>query len=169
MSSPFQKNSGFAKSSRSCWVFVYPRHFALLVKHFWRGVLSCIIFSYILYIYICEPQSSEPFESTTAWRGGHLIRWFFLRKLRMRVISCQGGNRVPSSLEWCLGFWCPFVLKLTSQVSMISPSSKSCINPLIWQSICIGASKTIKSPWDGKCFVNLHVIGIGLSRYIRNG
>lgn len=104
-----------------------------------RCALMHNILIYILYIYIymLANQSSEPFESTTVWRGGHLIRCFFLRKLRMRVISCQGGNRVPSSLEWCLGFWCPFVLKLTSQVSMISPSSKSCINPLIWQSICI--------------------------------
>lgn len=106
-----------------------------------RCALMHNILIYILYIYIYL-YAGEPIF-WTVWinngmKGGtsHQM-FFFLRKLRMRVISCQGGNRVPSSLEWCLGFWCPFVLKLTSQVSMISPSSKSCINPLIWQSICI--------------------------------
>lgn len=105
-----------------------------------RCALMHNILIYILYIYIfiCWRTNLLNRLNQQRYEGGDISSdVFFLRKLRMRVISCQGGNRVPSSLEWCLGFWCPFVLKLTSQVSMISPSSKSCINPLIWQSICI--------------------------------
>ena len=95
-----------------------------------RCALMHNIFIYSIYIYanlnLLNRLNQQRHEGGDISSDG-----FFLRKLRMRVISCQGGNRVPSSLGWCLGFWCPFVLKLTSQVSMISPSSKSCINPLI--------------------------------------